>query len=348
MAGSGGSDLPRGVGPPGADSLIACPVRCTARALALVRYAEALARARAAIDGVRAGYDHEVAQQRSEVARLFADTAVPPQLRRLVADDLRWAQQQELGTYHRRYAAILDELEEQARAAGRDLESLAWSVLPDGSPPSRLAGGCGATASSGRCRCWHRSATSSPTGAGIPVAGTPAGTVRQWWSLMTRDEQQRLITTSAASIGNLDGLPARVRSSANERVLDDLLAALRSKASLDDAERRTLENCLAVRREIDRARTARHPRNRVGVVVQLLVFDPRAFAGDGRAAIAVGDVDTADHVAFLVPGLHASLSETFPGLVASAGLLVRATGRLAAGDDHGGSGVARLRRARAS
>jgi hypothetical protein len=122
-----------------------------------------------------------------------------------------------------------------------------------------------------------------------------------------------------------------VRSRANERALDNLLAALRSQGSLDDAGRRTLENCLAVRREIDSARTARHPHSRADIVVQLLVFDPRAFAGDGRAAIAVGDVDTADHVAFLVPGLDASLRESLPELVANAGLLVRETARAAAG-----------------
>jgi hypothetical protein len=306
------------------------PVPLHSAALELERYAEALLRARAAIDRVRDGYDHEVAQQRREVTRLFADPAVPPQLRRLVADDLGWAQQQELGAYHRRYAAILAELEGQARTVRRRLESLAWSVLPDGSPP----GGSPADAEPLLVAALPLLAAQRALltdAAGIPVAGTPAGTVRQWWSLLARDEQQRLIETSPASLGNLDGLPARVRSSANERVLDALLAALRSAGSLDDAERRTWENCVAVRREIDRARSARHLRSRAGVVVQLLVFDPRAFSGDGRAAIAVGDVDTADHVAFLVPGLDASLRETLADRVASAGLLVRESARVAAG-----------------
>lgn len=306
------------------------PVPLHRAALALEHFAEALVRARAAIDGVRAGYEHEVQQQRREVARAFADPAVPPQLRRLLADDRRWEQQQELGAYHRRYAAILAELEERARAVRRELESLAWSVLPDGSVTS----GSPADAESllvGSLPLLAAQRDLLSDAAGIPVAGTAAGTVRQWWSLMTRDEQQRLVDTSPAAIGNLDGLPAGVRSRANERLLDDLLAALRSKGSLDDAERRTLENCLAVRREIDRARRARHPRSRHGVVVQLLVFDPRAFSGDGRAAIAVGDVDTADHVAFLVPGLDASLRASLPGLVGNAGLLVRETGRVGAG-----------------
>ena len=125
------------------------PVPLHRAALALGRFADALVRARAAIDGVRAGYEREVAQQRSEIARLFADPAVPRQLRRLVADDLRWGQQQELGAYHRRYAAILAEHEEQARAVGRSLESLAWSVLPDWHQVLRLAGERRATARRG-------------------------------------------------------------------------------------------------------------------------------------------------------------------------------------------------------
>ena len=43
-------------------------------------------------------------------------------------------------------------------------------------------------------------------------------------------------------------------------------------------------------------------------LAQLLVFDPTAFGYEGRAAIAVGDVDTADNVAFLVPGLGSDVS----------------------------------------
>lgn len=38
----------------------------------------------------------------------------------------------------------------------------------------------------------------------------------------------------------------------------------------------------------------------------LLVFDP---AGDGRAAVAVGDVDTARHVAVLVPGMSVEVDD---------------------------------------
>jgi hypothetical protein len=306
------------------------PVPLQQAALALTRFADALTRARAAIDRVRAAYEHEAAQQSRELARLSADAAVPAQLRRMLTDELRGGQRDELGGYHRRYAAILAELQEQARAVRRELEALAWSVILRGAvtrgPPADAEA---LLVQSLPLLATQRSLVSG--GTRVPPAGTAAGTVRLWWSLLTGDEQQRLVERSPASVGNLDGLPARVRSSANERVLDGLLAALRSRRPLKDAERRTLENCLAVRREIDRARRARHLRSRDGVVVQLLAFDPRAFAGDGRAAIAIGDVDTADHVAFLVPGLNSTLRESLPRLVGRAALLGREADRVAAG-----------------
>ncbi|MEP6761554.1 MAG: alpha/beta hydrolase [Sporichthyaceae bacterium] len=272
-------------------------------ALAIARFSEALIRARAAIDRVRAGYEH----------------------------DLSGGSHDELaGGYHRRYAAILEELQGEARAVRRQLDSLARSVLPDrgvttGSPADVEA----LLVRSLPLLALQRSLVSGA--AGIPVAGTAAGTVRLWWSLLTGDEQQRIVDTAPASVGNLEGLPAQVRSIANEGVLDDLLAVLQSRCVLDAAARRTLENCLAVRREIDHARQARQPRSRGFVVVQLLVFEPRAFAGDGRAAIAIGNVDSADHVAFLVPGLSSTIRESLPGLVGKAALLGREAERVSSG-----------------
>src|SRR5690606_2767225 len=41
--------------------------------------------------------------------------------------------------------------------------------------------------------------------------------------------------------------------------------------------------------------------------VQVLVFDPDAFQGDGRAVLALGDIDTAEQVAWHVPGVAATV-----------------------------------------
>jgi hypothetical protein len=295
----------------------------------LGRYRSALLQAREGIDRVRSDYDEELTRHRNEMARMAEASVVPPQLRRLMTEDLRHAQQADLAVHHRRYQRILDDLHADSVAVGRRLSALARSVVPGGT----WARGSPAdaevllVAALPLLQAQRRLVTE---GRLAPPQGTPAGVVRQWWSLLTADEQQRLIVVSPASVGNLDGLPARVRSEANESVLDRLIAQLGSDASLDDAGRLTLANCLAVRHQIDVVRRAKDPHSRVGSVVQLLVFDPRAFAGDGRAAIAVGDVDSADHVAFLVPGYGSTVRASLPGLVGNAALLVREAERASA------------------
>ena len=65
-------------------------------------------------------------------------------------------------------------------------------------------------------------------------------------------------------------------------------------------------------------RTARDPFSLEPLTAQLLVFDPPAFGYEGRAAIAVGDVDTADHVAFLVPGLGSEVRSSMAALTGNA------------------------------
>ena len=70
-----------------------------------------------------------------------------------------------------------------------------------------------------------------------------------------------------------------------------------------------------VRQQLAAARAAGGAGTRVA---QLLVFDPTAFGYEGRAAIAVGDVDTADNVAFLVPGLGSDVLDSTASLTGTA------------------------------
>jgi hypothetical protein len=52
----------------------------------------------------------------------------------------------------------------------------------------------------------------------VPVDGSPA-TNAAFWSALSPAERTRLLVEHPALIGNLDGLPGRVRDSANRRVL---------------------------------------------------------------------------------------------------------------------------------
>ena len=295
----------------------------------LGRYRSDLLDARTRIDRVRADYDDELERQRAEL--LLATRAPgPPQLARLLAEDLRWSHQHELGGYHRRYAAILDDLAAQARAVGRALTAAATSVLPVGAAAAGPGDAEAVLTARLPLLAASRRLLGGPAGA-LPPPGTPAGLVRAWWALLTVDEQDRMLAAEAAALGNLDGLPAGARSVANERVLAALLASLEGSTQLDDDDRRLLENCRAVRRQLDVTRRARDTLTLAPVVVQLLVFAPSAFGGEGRAAISVGDVDTADHVAFLVPGLGSTLRGSLPGLVGNAALIGRESRRVDSG-----------------
>ncbi len=56
------------------------------------------------------------------------------------------------------------------------------------------------------------------------------------------------------------------------------------------------------------------------IAAQLLVYDPTAFGGQGRAAVSVGDLTTATNVAIVVPGIANSPSSMSGGLELAADL----------------------------
>jgi len=295
---------------------------------ALERYRAALLDARTRIERLRADYDEELQRQRAELAAA-AGAAGSPQLRRLLVEDLRWSHAHELGACHRRYCAVIEELQAQARAVRKELSGCAAEVLPAGATTGSPADAELALASLLPLLAASRRLTGGASApGGTPPPGTPAGLVRSWWLLLTADEQDRLVTGSPSSVGNLDGLPASVRSAANERVLGDLLASLQRQDQLDDEDRRLLQNCRAVQSEIGAARATTDWITVEPLVVQLLVFDPRAFGGEGRAAISLGDLDVADHIGFLVPGLNSNLRDSLASLVDNAETIAQAGRRL--------------------
>ncbi|WIE58971.1 alpha/beta hydrolase [Curtobacterium sp. MCLR17_031] len=113
----------------------------------------------------------------------------------------------------------------------------------------------------------------------------PAQTVAQWWSHLPADEQDRLLAHAPALVGNLEGVPYAVRDRANRATLTSGLA---------DAD-------------LGAARAAMLGQVRDSLVQQ--AGDPRRFLvaldtrGSGRAAISIGDLDTAADVTVVVPGM---------------------------------------------
>ncbi|WP_052849296.1 alpha/beta hydrolase [Streptomyces avicenniae] len=151
----------------------------------------------------------------------------------------------------------------------------------------------------------------------VPTGLTPEEN-RAWWAGLPQSERDTLLALHPAAIGALDGLPATVRDTANRTVLDmehgtatTDLAALRADepADRDSAawetwhqDRTALENRLQAMQPLyDRF-------EQTGVEglpeAYLLGFSTE---GDGRAILANGNPDTADHTAVFVPGTSADL-----------------------------------------
>jgi hypothetical protein len=93
------------------------------------------------------------------------------------------------------------------------------------------------------------------------------------------------------------GTPAAVRDQINMAALNDDL-----RRPAGDVRRRNAEQ-VARGLDHDRGADPGNPRP-----VMLWAYDPTAFGGQGRAAIAIGDPDHADDIAVIVPGAGSSVA----------------------------------------
>lgn len=151
----------------------------------------------------------------------------------------------------------------------------------------------------------------------------PAQTVAQWWSHLPVDEQDRLRVHAPALVGNLEGVPYAVRDQANRATLT---------AGLADAD-------------LGAARAAMLGQVRDSLVQE--PGDPRRFLvaldtrGSGRAAISIGDLDTAADVTVVVPGMFFTVTGQMTDFTNTANDLSREQATLAPLAATGnGSGVA--------
>lgn len=134
---------------------------------------------------------------------------------------------------------------------------------------------------------------------GIPYESDPAAR-RDWWAGLTDEQREEYLAVYPDQIGNLDGIPALVRDTANRDNLQLLIGKLEGR---DDAR---AETQLAGLREIDRQlqagrRPGEPPMYLLGI----------GDEGNGRAIVAFGNPDTAKNVATYVPGLNTSLDKEF-------------------------------------
>ena len=231
------------------------------------------------------------AEQRSEIYRQHLDTA--------------------LAALQRQHQAVTADLDRAAQACAQALHAAVPGWQP-GMSPGTAATTARATAEQ-NLTLTHAGALVRLGGRGADGLQPPVATAdpRQnaaWWRALSDDERSRIIAASHRDLGNLNGIPAAARSQANGRTLAEDLTST-------DAKLR--ENAQHIKAGLDRARQQIDPVTGRPVTAQLLVYDPMRFGGDGRAAISVGDVDTAKNVAVSVPGITNTVA-SLPGNVDSA------------------------------
>ncbi|MRJ76602.1 alpha/beta hydrolase [Aeromicrobium sp. SMF47] len=189
----------------------------------------------------------------------------------------------------------------------------------------------------------------SDTGAGqgrsdlLPPPEGGAADQNAWWNGLTEAEQLTVIADNPRWVGNSDGIPAWARDQANRNLIDDYRSELQDEADRlqdnlddnrfggtftnDDARLEDVKNKLKALDEIDDTLAMG---NR-----QLLLLDP--YSGEQlHAAVAIGDVDTADHVAAFTPGLTSTVQDSlgdYDSHMAELQRLSEAEASRAGGDD---------------
>jgi hypothetical protein len=184
-----------------------------------------------------------------------------------------------------------------------------------------------------------RIATGLATAGAAPVPAIPPGNatpveVARWWIALPPHLRRQLIDRHAAALGSLAGLPADVRDEANRRQLTRLLARLRAERDrlagslptipLQLAREALVRSMLTIAESVERTLAALAGRR---PPAQLLTLD---LVGAGRVAIGLGDVDRAENVAVVVPGMGDDAGHGVPGSVGRAADLLAEASRQSA------------------
>ncbi|MFF2083618.1 alpha/beta hydrolase [Nocardia sp. NPDC058176] len=158
-----------------------------------------------------------------------------------------------------------------------------------------------------------------------PKGGTPQEN-RAWWDSLTTAQRDEIASNSPGSIGNLDGLPADVRDTANRA----MIPIERARLEADEATLTAVVAAAATTRDsvalsdaqtsLDRTRQKLADLSVVETAVNADSKPPRMLMAldmqsgrQGRAAVSVGNPDTADHIAVTTPGLGSNLESTLLG-----------------------------------
>ena len=172
--------------------------------------------------------------------------------------------------------------------------------------------------------------------AGLADDADPSWTpeeVSVWWGLLSESERAALISKDPEKYGNLDGIDMASRARANELALNGHLDAAGNRIPGTGLIEKTQNELDELNQEIERLREngqeissdlrdkQENLQNRLADLnaiseqlgsnagATLLVLEPGELGENVRAAIAIGDVDNAQHVATFVPGMGSNFRD---------------------------------------
>lgn len=136
--------------------------------------------------------------------------------------------------------------------------------------------------------------------------------IAAWWPGLNGDKQDALIHAIPEVVGNLGGVAYRARDAANRIVLD---------RAIDEAKQRPSENPdqLAALESLARSSS--------GYTLASLVLDAPPLA-----QVAVGDLDAASTVSFIVPGMNSTVADDMQTYVDASQKLQQAQQKFGGGD----------------
>lgn len=154
-----------------------------------------------------------------------------------------------------------------------------------------------------------------------------------WWDGLTEQERREVIERHPEWIGNRDGIPASARHEANVGMLAGERQQLQNRLNQlnvdidnhptgglftnEDAERDQIKAKLASLDELDRLLKENPEQGR------LLLLDTTGERV--KAAFAIGDPDTAEHISVTTPGVDTTVDRSLSGMVGEAKWLQQET-----------------------
>ncbi|MFI7122331.1 alpha/beta hydrolase [Amycolatopsis sp. NPDC049868] len=173
-----------------------------------------------------------------------------------------------------------------------------------------------------------------------PPVGADPSTNAAWWAALSEAQRKQLIAQHPDWVGNRDGVKAADRSTANLNLLEQQKRGL--TAGLERLRREDGDSDEIARLEqrvkaIDSITAMMHnPDGTLNANRQLMSLD---LTGDHpKAAIANGNVDTAQHVAVFTPGMNSTVDGNMRGYVDDMDGVARSAERMLA--TQGGGSVA--------